>query len=220
MQPQPPQKKSKTGLIIVLILIGGLICLLAMITIGYFLIRNLTTRAQSSLPSLFESVATEAPALDGEATFDTKPLEATIEALLPEATLESLLPLATYIPELARVEPDRFAIAIATVDGAVYAVGDAEVRFTIQSVSKPLTYAAALEAAGETAVRRRIGVEPTGDAFNAITLSPNTGMPLNPMVNAGAIAATTRRTRRYTSRMRDSGGSCSSIRNRSVNRIR
>ncbi len=97
---------------------------------------------------------------------------------------------ATYIPELARVEPDRFAIAIATVDGAVYAVGDAEVRFTIQSMSKPLTYAAALEAAGETAVRRKIGVEPTGDAFNAITLSPNTGMPLNPMVNAGAIAAT------------------------------
>ena len=97
---------------------------------------------------------------------------------------------ATYIPELARVEPDRFAIAIATVDGAVYAVGDAEVRFTIQSMSKPLTYAAALESAGETAVRRKIGVEPTGDAFNAITLSPNTGMPLNPMVNAGAIAAT------------------------------
>jgi glutaminase len=97
---------------------------------------------------------------------------------------------ATYIPELARVDPDRFAIAIATVDGALYAVGDADTRFTIQSMSKPLTYAAALEAAGEPFVRSRIGVEPTGDAFNAITLSPNTGMPLNPMVNAGAIAAT------------------------------
>lgn len=107
VQPKPPQKKSKTGLIIVLILIGGLICLLAMITIGYFLIRNLTTRAQSSLPSLFESVATEAPALVGEATFDTKPLEATIEALLPEATLESLLPLATYIPELGQATPEK-----------------------------------------------------------------------------------------------------------------
>ena len=97
---------------------------------------------------------------------------------------------ATYIPELAKVDGERFAIAIATVDGALYAVGDSDVRFTIQSMSKPLTYAAALEAVGETSVRRRIGVEPTGDAFNAITLSPNTGMPLNPMVNAGAIAAT------------------------------
>jgi glutaminase len=107
---------------------------------------------------------------------------------------ERFLPLrdgevATYIPELARVDADAFGIVIATVDGAVYEVGDARARFTIQSMSKPLTYAAILESRGEAAVRRRIGVEPTGDAFNAITLEHAGGTPLNPMVNAGAIAA-------------------------------
>jgi glutaminase len=96
---------------------------------------------------------------------------------------------ATYIPELARVDPDGFGIAIATVDGSVYEAGDTRTAFTIQSMSKPLTYAAVLDLLGEAAVRRRIGVEPTGDAFNAISLAADSGMPFNPMVNAGAIAA-------------------------------
>ena len=80
---------------------------------------------------------------------------------------------ATYIPELARADPEAFGIVIATVDGAVYEVGDTRTPFTIQSIAKPLTYAAILELHGEAAVRRRIGVEPTGDAFNAI--SPRAG---------------------------------------------
>lgn len=96
---------------------------------------------------------------------------------------------ATYIPELAKANPDWFGIALTTVDGASYEVGDARQRFTIQSISKPLTYGLALEDLGEAAVRRRIGVEPTGDAFNSITLAPGSGSPLNPMVNSGAIAA-------------------------------
>lgn len=96
---------------------------------------------------------------------------------------------ATYIPELARADPDWFGIALTTVDGTSYEVGDARQPFTIQSISKPLTYGLALEDIGEAAVRRRIGVEPTGDAFNSITLAPETGSPLNPMVNSGAIAA-------------------------------
>ncbi len=96
---------------------------------------------------------------------------------------------ATYIPELATADPGAFGIVIATVDGALYEVGDTATPFTIQSMSKPLTYAAILEVHGEAAVRRRIGVEPTGDAFNAITLKTAAGTPLNPMVNAGAIAA-------------------------------
>lgn len=96
---------------------------------------------------------------------------------------------ATYIPELGRADPSWFGIAAVTLDGRRHVIGDAEVPFTIQSISKPLTYGLVLDDLGEDAVRARIGVEPTGEAFNAITLAPGTGMPLNPMVNAGAIAA-------------------------------
>ena len=96
---------------------------------------------------------------------------------------------ADYIPELAHVDPDRFGICIATRDGFVYEVGDSRQPFTLQSISKPLTYGLALEDNGEDTVLAKIGVEPTGDAFNAISLRPQTGAPLNPLINAGAIAA-------------------------------
>jgi glutaminase len=96
---------------------------------------------------------------------------------------------ASYIPQLATVDPDQFAICIATTDGRVYEVGDARQRFTIQSISKPLTYGLALADRGLDEVLRHIGVEPTGDVFNSISLEPGTGRPLNPMINAGAIAA-------------------------------
>lgn len=96
---------------------------------------------------------------------------------------------ADYIPELSKANPDWFAICVATTDGRLYEVGDSRQGFTIQSISKPLTYGLALEDRGQTAVLQRIGVEPTGDAFNSISLAPDTGRPLNPMINAGAIAA-------------------------------
>ncbi len=96
---------------------------------------------------------------------------------------------ATYIPELAHADPASFGIVIATVDGAVYEIGDTRTPFTVQSIAKPFTYAAILDRLGAQAVRERIGVEPTGDAFNAISVGAGTGMPLNPMVNAGAITA-------------------------------
>ncbi len=96
---------------------------------------------------------------------------------------------ATYIPALAEADPAWFGIALMTVDGTSYDVGDSTQPFTIQSISKAFTYGLILDDLGEAAVRRRIGVEPTGDAFNAITLAPGTGTPLNPMVNAGAITA-------------------------------
>jgi len=96
---------------------------------------------------------------------------------------------ADYIPELAHADPDQFGICIATHDGFVYEVGDSRQPFTIQSISKPLTYGLALEEAGEAAVLAKIGVEPSGDVFNAISLRPQTGAPLNPLINAGAITA-------------------------------
>src|SRR5262245_38485773 len=96
---------------------------------------------------------------------------------------------ATYIPELAKADPRWFGIAIATTDGRTYEVGDTRQPFTIQSISKPFVYGLALEDQGRDAVLAKIGVEPTGDAFNSISLEPDTGRPLNPMINAGAITA-------------------------------
>jgi glutaminase len=98
--------------------------------------------------------------------------------------------LASYIPELARADPGWFGVCLATVDGHVYEAGDSRRPFTIQSISKPFVYGLALEDRGHDAVLAKIGVEPTGDAFNSISLEPGTGRPLNPMINAGAIAAT------------------------------
>src|SRR5690606_17588991 len=94
-----------------------------------------------------------------------------------------------YIPELATADPDRFGIAIATLDGQVYGAGDIDVEFTIQSVSKPFTYALAIADHGLGAVLDHIDVEPSGDDFNEIALEDHTGRPRNPMINAGAIAA-------------------------------
>lgn len=95
---------------------------------------------------------------------------------------------ATYIPQLANTDPNLFAIAIVTIDGEVYQVGDFDTLFTLQSMSKPFTYGMALEDFGRDYMETRIGVEPTGKSFNAISLDEKTGRPLNPMINAGAIA--------------------------------
>lgn len=95
---------------------------------------------------------------------------------------------ADYIPELAKADPDWFGICIATRDGHVYEVGDTRQVFTIQSISKALSYGLALEDRGEEFVLSRVGVEPSGEAFNAISLKPESGAPFNPMINAGAIA--------------------------------
>ncbi len=95
---------------------------------------------------------------------------------------------ADYIPELGKADPNLFGIALATVDGELYATGDADHTFTIQSVSKPFMYGYALQKLGREAVLRHVGVEPTGEAFNSIVLDEVANRPFNPMVNAGAIA--------------------------------
>ena len=112
-----------------------------------------------------------------------------LEALHERNVADRSGAVADYIPELAQADPEPFGIAAATVSGSAYEVGDSGQPFTIQSISKPLTYGLALEELGEERVRRSIGVEPTGEAFNSITLDHDSGTPLNPMVNAGAIAA-------------------------------
>jgi len=95
---------------------------------------------------------------------------------------------AAYIPELAKADPAWFGISIVTVDGYAYDVGDSDRSFTIQSISKPIVYATALADHGRERVLRKVGAEPSGEAFNSISLDPRTGAPLNPMINAGAIA--------------------------------
>lgn len=96
---------------------------------------------------------------------------------------------ADYIPELARVSPDLFGVSVVTVDGKQFNVGDHAHRFTIQSISKPFVFGLALELHGRDYVNTKVGVEPTGDAFNSlIRLDEKSKRPHNPMVNAGAIA--------------------------------
>lgn len=94
---------------------------------------------------------------------------------------------AAYIPELASADPDRLAFAMCMLDGKTYAAGDAELPFTIQSISKPFAYALALADHGLDAVLAKVGVEPSGEAFNELSLEEDSGRPLNPMINAGAI---------------------------------
>ncbi|MEV6364114.1 glutaminase A [Nocardia asteroides] len=96
---------------------------------------------------------------------------------------------ADYIPELAAVEPDAFGLCLATADGLIYQVGDTEAGFTIQSISKPFTYALALADRGLDGVAAHIDVEPSGEPFNEISLQPDTQRPSNPMINSGAITA-------------------------------
>ncbi|WP_394081800.1 glutaminase A [Xanthobacter aminoxidans] len=94
---------------------------------------------------------------------------------------------ASYIPQLGKANPDHFGIAVATTDGHVYEAGDTQVPFTIQSVSKAMVFALALDLLGAERVEAAIGVEPSGEAFNSIRLRAD-NKPFNAMVNAGAIA--------------------------------
>ncbi|UBF29447.1 glutaminase A [Kovacikia minuta CCNUW1] len=118
-----------------------------------------------------------------------------IQAILQELYLKyqplSEGKLASYIPELAKANPDWFGICIATVDGQIYEVGNSDQLFTIQSISKVFVYGMALEEHGREALLTKVGVEPTGDPFDSIIrLDDYSKRPENPMVNAGAIATT------------------------------
>src|SRR5688572_20497873 len=99
---------------------------------------------------------------------------------------------ADYIPILTTVPSDLFGVVIVDAsDGKVYAAGDTDYKFSIQSVSKPFTAALVMAQQGPQAIREKIGVEPTGLPFNsrmAIELYPEQ-RSVNPLVNAGAIAA-------------------------------
>lgn len=97
---------------------------------------------------------------------------------------------ADYIPALARVDPDRFGIAVATCTGETACAGDADMSFSIQSISKIFTLTLALGKTGNN-LWKRVGREPSGSAFNSIVqLEAENGVPRNPLINAGAIVVT------------------------------
>jgi len=98
---------------------------------------------------------------------------------------------ADYIPELAKVDPKLFGVAVVTTDNQSLAIGDVTQPFSIQSISKVFTLALAMEELGPDKVFQKIGSEPTGRAFNSpeavVDMPTHTG---NPLVNAGAISTT------------------------------
>jgi glutaminase len=115
------------------------------------------------------------------------PLSRFLQQCHAEFIAETSGTLANYIPELTRANPAHFGIALATLDGHVYEVGDSAVPFTIQSVSKAFVFALALEMLGAERVEATVSVEPSGEAFNSVRLNAE-NKPFNPMVNSGAIA--------------------------------
>ncbi len=97
---------------------------------------------------------------------------------------------ANYIPYLASVPSDLYGVAIATADGHVYTAGDVGYAFSIQSCSKVFTLAQIIQESGPDEVFQKIGVEPSGMAFNSIpALGLHENRAINPLVNAGAMAS-------------------------------
>ena len=116
------------------------------------------------------------------------PFRATLNELHAKYQGDTDGTVATYIPELAKADPQWFGISVVSVDGQTVEVGDYDKLFSIQSVSKPFVFGLALEDHGREHVLSKVSVEPTGEAFNSIVLDETTNRPFNPLVNAGAIA--------------------------------
>ena len=96
----------------------------------------------------------------------------------------------TYIPELSKVSPDHFGMAIYCLDGRTFSVGDAHVKFSLQSITKLFAFALAFSREGDR-VWRRVGREPSGNPFNSLVqLEYERGIPRNPFINAGALVVT------------------------------
>jgi glutaminase len=104
---------------------------------------------------------------------------------------------ANYIPELAKVPAERFGMTVVTVGGDVFKVGDADIRFSIQSISKLFACTLAFQLLGDE-LWERVGREPSGTAFNSLVqLETERGKPRNPFINAGALVVTDILCRRF-----------------------
>lgn len=116
------------------------------------------------------------------------PLRSYLNDILDRVRPDATGAVADYIPELATADPEPLAVALCTAGGRVYDAGDSDREFSIQSISKPFAYAVALQQVGPDKVLSTVGVEPSGEAFNELSLEGTTHRPVNPMINAGAIA--------------------------------
>lgn len=116
------------------------------------------------------------------------PIPDYLKQVLENARPDESGEVAGYIDVLAKADPSKMAVALVTVDGNLYSAGDDQVEFSIQSISKAFVYALAIEDMGLSHVLEKIGVEPSGDAFNKLSLQRGSNRPMNPMINAGAIA--------------------------------
>lgn len=97
---------------------------------------------------------------------------------------------ADYIPELAKIDPHKFGIYLLFLNDEAYSVGDAEEKFSIQSISKVFMLALTIAHLGEK-VYKRVDVEPSGDPFNSLVqLEYECGIPRNPFINSGALVIT------------------------------
>ena len=106
---------------------------------------------------------------------------------------------ATYIPELGKADPSKLGACIFTTEGEKICVGDTNTRFSIQSVSKIISLALALEVYGKDVVFENVGMEPTGDPFNSLMkLERADGTPYNPLINAGALVVSSYLVQMYT----------------------
>lgn len=95
---------------------------------------------------------------------------------------------ATYIPELGKADKSNLGLSICTIDGHNYNLGDTSTRFTIQSISKIISLIMAMENLGFSRVFDKVGMEPSGEAFNSLVeLDLNSNKPFNPMINSGAL---------------------------------
>lgn len=117
---------------------------------------------------------------------DFKQFGQDIENIYEEVKTNDSGDVASYIPQLARVNPDLFAISVCTIDGQKLQLGAHRQYYCVQSVCKPLNYCIILEEHGEERVHKHVGREPSGIGFNGLVLN-NQGLPHNPMINAGAI---------------------------------
>jgi glutaminase len=95
-----------------------------------------------------------------------------------------------YDPEAPEAEKESFGVSLVSTDGVAFETGDHDVPFPLQSISKAFVYGMALEDCGREAVLKKVGVEPSGEAFNSIEFDERANRPHNPMVNAGALATT------------------------------
>lgn len=125
------------------------------------------------------------------AAFDGVHLQSVLDEISAEISVRTDRgSVADYIPPLAQVDPSQFGLAVFMIDGRLFSSGDANVAFSIQSISKVFTLTMALGLAGD-ALWRRVGREPSGDSFNSIVLLEHeNGIPRNPFINPGALVVT------------------------------